>query len=194
MQEDYDGSPIAGVPVRFTASGEDGTVVLTRTTASDGVARVLLPAGEYALTVAFAGNEYYLPSEDHREKVFVYRPTTFVVWGGGAGGVQVGHDKLFWGSQWWKQVDGSDGHGASFKGFALPLTSTMWRNPPAMAAKPPQTVARYISVIVTTRLSGSGANLTGDIADYAILRVDDPAGYRPNPGPRWLWDGARHPA
>ena len=182
LQEDYDGSPIAGVAVRFTASGEDGTVVLTGTTASNGVARVRLPAGEYALTAAFAGNEYYLPSEDHREQVFVYRPTTFVIWGGGLGGVQVGQDYLFWGSQWWKQVSGDDKGIASFKGFAIPTGSTTWRNPPAMAARPPATIARYISVIVTTRFSGTGASLTGNIAGHAILRVDTPEGYRPNPG------------
>jgi hypothetical protein len=182
LQEDSDGSPIAGVPVGFTASGEDGTLTLSALTASNGVARVRLPAGEYALTAAFAGNDYYLPSEDHRERVFVYRPTTFVIWGGGADGVQVGQDRLFWGSQWWKQVSGDDKGIASFKGFAIPTSSTTWRNPPAMAARPPETMARYISVIVTTHLSGSGANLTGDIADYAILRVDDPAAYQPNPG------------
>ena len=45
-----------------------------------------------------------------------------------------------------------------------------------------QLVPDVIGVIVTTHVVQRGANLSGNVASHAILRVEDPAGYRPDAG------------
>jgi hypothetical protein len=43
-------------------------------------------------------------------------------------------------------------------------------------------VATYISVIVTTSATKTGNVESGNIAETVVLKVDNPGGYRPNPG------------
>ena len=43
-------------------------------------------------------------------------------------------------------------------------------------------VGSYTGVIVTTSAAKSGSTYAGNVAHVVVLRVDDPAGYAPNPG------------
>jgi len=179
LQEAYDGSPIAGETVVFDLGAQSVSAV----TDAAGIARVTLPIGEHSLTARFDGSPYYEPSSDQQSPVFVYRPTQFVIWGGNAGGIQMEERYQFWGSDWWKQVTGGDFDAdASFKGYATQLTEMGWENPPANAVRPPATLPSHIGVIVSTRISGAGRYVTGNIAGLVVLEVEDPASYRPNPG------------
>jgi len=185
LQEDYDGSPIAGQPVTIRGTGLGGTasVSVTGTTDPSGIVRVTLPVGEYTVTAEFAGAVMYLPSSDTATPVYVYRPTTFVIWGGNAGGVVPAATYQFWGSGWAKQVTGgSYGGNASFLGFAIPVSGTEWASPPASAGRGPDSVPDLIGVIVTTEVWRRGSNSSGNIAGHALLRVENPAEYRPDGG------------
>ena len=183
LQEEYDGSPIAGRLVTFTADGEGRVVNVGGVTDAQGVARAILPGGEYAVTATFGGSDVYLPSTAHQEPVFVYLPTSFVIWGGNAGGVQAGQTYLFWGSQWWKAITGGDFQGnASFKGYAVPINQVTWMSPPGNAVRPPATLPPLIGVIVSTSIRGNGQHATGNIAGVVVLRVQNPGSYQPDPG------------
>lgn len=185
LQEEYDGSPIANQAVAFQFAGLGGSETVTRVGVTDatGTARVVPPNGEYALTASFAGIDVYLPSSATQDPVYVYRPTSFVVWGGNPEGVVAGGTYQFWGSQWWRQVRAGEYHGnASFLGFADPLGPTAWISPPASAAHGPDALPDIISVIITTRVDGRGSRSLGNIASHVVVRVVDPAGYAPNGG------------
>ncbi len=189
LEESYDGSPIEGRDVTFTAVNvhTGGTVTLTGVTDFEGVARVVPPNGEYSLRADFIGSDLYYASNDSQSTVYVYRPTTFVIWGGNPGGVAPGQSYHFWGNDWWKQVTaGEFGGNASFLGFAVPLNATSWQSPPANSSRPPESLPDIIGVIVTTEIEGVGRHTVGNVASQAVLLVEDPAGYKPNPGhPAW---------
>ncbi len=195
LREEYDGSGIGDQLVTFEAQGLNGTVSVTvlDTTDAGGMTSMVLPVGEYTVTARFDGKSMMaggammpvlLPSTDTDTPVYVYRPTTFVIWGGNAGGITVGGRHQFWGSGWWKQViDGNFGGNASFLGYALlPEGATDWASPPASSGRGPAQVPDVIGVIVTTQVAQRGSNLSGNVASHAILRVEDPAGYRPDGG------------
>jgi hypothetical protein len=184
LAEAFDNSGIAGQPILVQAAGLGGTAsqTATLTTGAGGTASMVLPVGEYNVTASFAGAEMYLSSSDGMTPVYVYRPTTFVIWGGNADGVPVSSRRQFWGSQWAKQVTGGafDGN-SSFKGFAI-VDGSIWFSPPASSAPGPLSVPDLIGVIITTEIQGRGANASGNIAGHAVIRVDDPAAYEPNGG------------
>jgi hypothetical protein len=143
----------------------------------------MLSTGEYSLNASFAGTTYYISSSASQSPLYVYRPTHFVIWGGNAGGIQVGHPYMFWGSDWWKEVTaGNFAANAKFKGYAEQVTDTMWWGLPGNSVHPPKTVPSHIGVIVTTQMDKQGSKVTGNIAKRVILRVEDPSAYRPNPG------------
>jgi hypothetical protein len=182
----FDPAPIAGVPVAFEVTGLNGTpsTAAVVTTDSRGIAALPLPPGEYTIAARFAGTETYLPSTATQHPVYVYRPTTFVIWGGNPDGLQPGTRYQFWGAQWTTQVASGDFAGnASFQGFALPLDAAVWQSPPAASARVmPAALADVTGVIVTTRVSGRGSWSIGNIAGHAVLRVDQPHAYRPAAG------------
>ena len=184
LTEDYSGAPVVGETVVFTATSGAGSMTISDTTDATGEAHAVLPVGEYAVTAAFAGTSYFEPASDVMSPVYVYRPTNFVIWGGNAGGFPAGARYTFWGSQWWKQVvAGSYAAGSSFKGWAESVSGRTWQSPPADAApRPPATLPSYIGVMVTTDVRMKGSRAYGDVYDLVVLRVDDPGGYRPDPG------------
>jgi len=186
LREEYMSAPIAGAPVAFEATGLNGTpsTAAVVTTDSRGIAGLLLPPGEYTIVARYAGGETYLPSTATQHPVYVYRPTTFVIWGGNPDGLQPGARYQFWGARWTTQVAGGDFTGnASFQGFALPLDDASWQSPPAASARiMPAELADVIGVIITTRVSGRGSWSIGNIAGHAVLRVDQPQAYRPAGG------------
>ncbi len=179
LQEDYDGTPIANETVTFTS----GNISISAITNELGIAQVVLPNGEHYLTVNYAGSPYYLPSTDSMGPIYVYKPTNFVIWGGKSGNVKMGQAYQFWGSQWWKQVTGTSFRGvASFKGYASTVSGDKWYSPPANAGNPPKSLPNFIGVIVTTNMSMKGRNLEGNVYTLVVLKVKNPATYKPNPG------------
>src|SRR5712691_11075354 len=69
----------------------------------------------------FDGDNFYKPSHQ-LVPITVYLSTSFVAWGGNAGGLKLGQDVNFWGSSWPDQVITGDYVAAGdFKGFADPL-------------------------------------------------------------------------
>lgn len=185
LAEAYDGSAIAGHTVTLQAEGLGGTssATLSATTNGAGSATFVLPVGEYHLVASYGGAAMYLPSSAEQSPVYVYRPTSFVIWGGNPGGIIVGTRYQFWGSGWAKQVvSGSYAGNSSFQGFALPTSLTTWESPPASSGSGPETVPDLIGVIVTTAVQSRGQNSTGNIAGHAVMRVENPASYRPDGG------------
>jgi hypothetical protein len=187
LTESYDGSPIAGVPLRFVITNAGGTHTMFATTDVNGVAQTVLPNGEHTIVVHFAGSQFYLPSSASQGPVYVYRPTTFVIWGGNAEGIVVGGRYNFWGSQWHKQVTGGAFTARSdFKGYAFSVSGASWVGAPGNSVPPPAQLVEYISVLVATQMAREEPNTVGNVAARVILRVEDPASYQPYPEyPGW---------
>jgi hypothetical protein len=185
LREEYLDTPITGQPVTLHATGLAGSPSTTVTVLTDGTgtAALVLPTGEYRVTATYEGAGMYVPSQGAMDPVYVYRPTTFVIWGGNPGGIVTGGTYQFWGSGWSRQVVGGDfGGNASFQGFAIQQSDVLWSSPPASSARMPAEVPDVVSVIVTTQVTGRGVLSTGNIAGHAILRVENPAQYRPAGG------------
>ena len=185
LSETYDGSSIAGHAITLQADGLNGTssASVTAMTNSGGIASVVLPVGEYHIVARYAGAAMYLPSTADQMPVYIYRPTTFVIWGGNSDGIAVVGRHQFWGQGWVSQVTAASfGGNPSFQGFAIPTSVSTWESPPANAGRGPESVPDLIGVIITTDVQRRGSNSTGNIAGHAVLRVDDPAAYRPDPG------------
>jgi hypothetical protein len=181
-------TPVGGRTVTFNAGSAAGS----GTTDANGnaSATLALAPGQYTMTATFAGDSYYLPSTSSAQTLYVYQPTSFVIWGGNlpippgqTANVAIGQDYTFWGSQWAKQVQsGAYQSNASFKGYANSVSGATWTSDPGNSSGPPATVASYISVIVTTQATKNGNVESGNVAETVVLQVDNPSGYRPNPG------------
>src|SRR5205823_3711617 len=115
-----------------------------------------------------------------------YQVGQFVIWGANLpnlADVKLGQDYPFWGAQWAGQVTAGDYEAnPSFKGYADVVTDTSWTSRPGNSSKPPSSVGPYVSVIVATHIVKHGSTISGDIAEIAVLKVDDPSSYGPNPG------------
>lgn len=173
--------PIAGRTVTITGAGATQTVV----TGPDGHARLttaLIP-GTYAIGSTFAGDPQWYPAAAAARRLVVAAPSQFVIWGGD--GIAVGQHVQFWGAKWGRQIsrhdDDDDRIPKSFKGYAETVSGTSWSARPGRG-KPPATIASYISVIVTTQIAKDGDRFGGNVTGRVILRVDDPAAYRADPG------------
>ena len=187
LQEDGE-SPIAGRTIRFTAGG----ATATGTTDASGVATVTLSLSpdQYQVTATFIGDDYYRPASAVTQTLYVYQPTSFVIWGGNPpmptdqpANITVGTDYLFWGAQWSKQVTGGTfPNSRDFKGYADSVGDGTWTSRPGNSSKPPSSVGRYIGVIVTTTVTKQGSTISGNVVELAIIRVDNPSQYRPDPG------------
>lgn len=176
------GVPVAGRAVTITGAGPAQTVITT----ADGTARLpvaLLP-GAYALGASFAGDSQWYPSVADGQRLVVAGSTQFVIWGGNAGGVQIGQHVQFWGAKWGRQADRNDDElriPQSFKGYADTVSGTSWSARPGRG-KPPTAIATYIAVIVTTQITKDDDRISGNVSRRVIVRVDDPAAYRADPG------------
>lgn len=73
---------------------------------------------------------------------------------------------------------------AAFKGFendpARPSCGAPWTSQPGNSSGPPSTVPRYVAVIVSARVTQSGAKVNGDTVHVAIVHTD--SGYAASPG------------
>ena len=183
-----------GQTVTFTATPSGGGSPVTGTATIDATgtatAALALTPGSYSLTASFGGDSFYQPATAGTQTLVVYQPTTFVIWGGNlpipAGqpaNVTIGQDCTFWGPQWTAQIQSGDFQAnPSFKGFATSISGSTWTSAPGASSSPPATIATYISVIVSTSVTKKGNVESGNIAEIVVLKVDNPAGYQPNPG------------
>ena len=175
-------SPISGRTINFTAG--DAAAVGITDSAGIASATLSLPPGQYTLTASFAGDSYYQPGYAASQTLFLYQPTGFVIWGGNTEGVTEGQDYVFWGDQWAGQVKAGDFQANySFKGYAGEVDSSnkTWTARPGNSSKPPVALSDYISVIVSTHIVKNGSTISGDIYQIVILKVDNPASYKPVP-------------
>jgi hypothetical protein len=180
LTESIGGAAIPGETVTFTVGSLSGTG-----TSNPAAATFTLANGVYNAGAVFAGDHNYLASSAADQTLYAYQATNFVVWGANHGGINLGMDLNFWGSQWAKQVvAGNYSAGASFKGYASVLNSAAltWLASPGNSSAPPATISQYIAVIVTTNATKSGNKISGNIDKVVILKVDNPSGYANDPG------------
>lgn len=200
LTDSQSGLPIANEPVIFQV----GTVTAQAITNAAGIASTTLTlgpdqtSGPTAIRVSFAGDKLYKPSLAGVQ-ITVYLSTSFVVWGGNTGGLQLGQDVNFWGHSWADQVTGGNfTANPSFKGFADPvqqvhvceagagnggpLDDRCWSSKPGNSFPPPLTVPAYIEVIVSTAIAKQGSEIFGNIAAAAVCKVDPAPAYGSDPG------------
>lgn len=198
------GQPIANETITFRV----GTVQAQAVTNTQGIASTTLTlgptqaSGPAAILASFAGDSFYKPSLTGTQ-ITVYLSTSFVVWGGNAGGLHLGQDVNFWGSQWENQVVSGNfntkGNGLqSFKGFSDPvnqihvceasagsggrLDDSCWSSKGGQTFPPPISVPAFIEVIVSTAINKTGSEIFGNIAAAAVCQVDPTPPYGPDPG------------
>jgi hypothetical protein len=111
-------------------------------------------------------------------------PTSFVI---GDRSAVVGRKVTFWGAQWAKSNSLSGGAApSSFKGYANapssnpPACGGTWKSDPGNSSQPPDSVASFIKVIVSSSITKSGSTISGNIPETAVIKTDP--GYAPNPG------------
>ncbi|HEY6909571.1 MAG TPA: Ig-like domain-containing protein [Myxococcales bacterium] len=201
LTDSEEGTPLAGKTITFSA----GSATASAVTGADGSAHATLAltaadaVGAGTLTVAFAGDDTEKPSST-AAPVTTYLATSFVVWGGNAGGIALGQRVNFWGAQWAKQVlqGDYDAH-AEFKGWAIPAGALAPCEPAAHTGAaplldqscwtsksgdsfPPPSLAPYIGVIVSTAIAKSQATIYGNVAGLLVVKVDPSPAYGNVPG------------
>ncbi|MGD0309225.1 MAG: kelch repeat-containing protein [Acidobacteriota bacterium] len=184
-----------GVPP-YTFSITSGTLPpgLTLNPSTGAITGTPTTAGSFSFTakvVDYRGNSAGTATSSCGA-LLVYQESQFVIWGGNppipsgqTANVTIGQDYNFWGAQWWKQVLGGDWTAnASFKGYAnqVDRIGGTWTTSPGNSSGPPDSVGDYISVIVATHATKQGSEIGGNIAEIAIIKVDNPSAYGPNPG------------
>jgi hypothetical protein len=188
--------PASGGVLPYSFSITSGALPpgLTLNAATGAITGTPIISGEFTFTaqvVDYRGNSAGTAAASCGA-ILTYQESQFVIWGGNpvipAGrpaNVTIGQDYVFWGAQWWKQVLGGNWTAnASFKGYAnqVDRANGSWTTRPGNSSGPPDSVGRYISVIIATQATKQGSEISGNIAEIGILRVDDPGAYQPNPG------------
>jgi len=99
----------------------------------------------------------------------------------------VGKHVTFWGAQWAKQNALSGGSApAGFKGFGNSTRPNpaacggTWKTDPGNSSAPPASVSSEITVLVANSVTKSGAVISGNIVELAVIKTD--RGYAPDPG------------
>jgi hypothetical protein len=185
---DDDGQPVDGRQVAFVLGA--GAASCTATTDGTGVAQCTVAVapslGSQRVSVAFAGDAYYAPSQATTTViVFAYLPQgAFVIADANA---MTGAVVEFWGNDWSKRNPAGNATPASFKGFASdvggvpPRCGVAWssatgNSPPPPAGPLPSYMA--VSATVAVRKAG-GASVSGDTHRIVVVRTN--AGYAPDP-------------
>jgi hypothetical protein len=118
--------------------------------------------------------------------VFAFAPGrgAFVI---GNGNSANGTAVTFWGAQWWKLNTLSGGAApAAFKGYALnpavpSCSTTNWSTDPGNSAPPPAgPLPAYMGVIVSSKISQSGSQISGNTVHIVVVKTN--TGYAPDPG------------
>lgn len=184
-----EGTPLGATQLNASASYNSAVVPGTYAY-TPGTGTVLAAGSAQLLSVAFTPTDavnYLGATATARINVISTGPTalatSFVIWGGEKSTIQaslpVGTHVQFWGSQWAKQVERTDvrygdydAHN-DFKGFAASYSCSgkTWSTKPGQSSQP-SSVPAYITVIVTTATDKDGSDDKGNIAGYALLKVD----------------------
>ena len=189
----YDGATylLAGAPAQLSAVLTVGNQPITLTlgtqscsTVTDAagrgsctIASVNQPLGPGVVTATFAGTSKYLASSTSAATlVYAYPAGGNFVIAPNSGNV------TFWGAQWAKI--NSINAPAAFKGYvnrpATPSCGGTWSTDPGNSSQPPAAIPSYMAVIVSSSISQSGSNISGNVVKIAIVKTD--AGYQGNPG------------
>ncbi len=182
-------APGAGVP-SGTVTFMDGLTVLGTSNVNAAGVAVLAPSsmavGPHSITATYSGSSNHLTSGSNAVSILIYGyPTgggTFAI---GDGNASVGASVTFWGAQWEKTNALSGGaSNASFKGFAVapatPAVGTTFTAAPGNSAPSPASVPAYLGVIVTSKVTKSGSNITGTIVKLVVVKTNP--GYEGDPG------------
>jgi hypothetical protein len=182
------GSSVYGY--RATIDWGDGTTSAGTVTGSNGAFTVsgthtYAAAGTYTVTTSVidAATGFTLVTATSTATVFGGAPSggTFVIGDKSATGTV-----QFWGAQWAKVNNLSGGNAtASFKGFAespaAPSCGAGWSTDPGNSAGPPAgPLPEYMAVIVTSSISKSGSQISGDTQHVVVVKTNP--GYAGNPG------------
>jgi hypothetical protein len=181
-------TPISGRTLTLTLG--TGVSAQSCTGTTDGTASascpvaVNQPLGPGTVSANFAGDGYYLPSSDSKSTlVYALAP--------GGGAFVVGNESAtgtvtFWGAQWSKLNSLSGGSApASFKGFALnpttPTCGATWSADPGNSSPPPAgPLPAYMGVIVSSSISKSGSQISGNTKSIVIVKTN--TDYQNDPG------------
>jgi len=182
-------APGTGIPNGVVTFKEGATILGTGTLNAAGVATfttTTLSNGPHTITAVYNGVNNYLTSTSHAVSKLIYSFAT-------GGGTFVIGDKNavlnasvnFWGAQWEKTNSLTGGaSNASFKGFAVtpvvPMVGATFTAAPGNSAPSPASVPQYLGIIVTSKVTKSGSNITGSIVKLVIVKVDP--GYAGDPG------------
>jgi hypothetical protein len=150
--------------------------------------------GPEPIAAVFAGDAYYLPSQDTGKTaiVFAFPARGAFVLGDTTVAGASSSSVDWWGAQWSAHNSLSGGGApAAFKGFAddpggLPTTSPVgsctghWTTAPGNSSKPVGDVPSYMGVLVASSASKSGSTISGPWSQIVVVQTD--AGYAANPG------------
>jgi hypothetical protein len=154
------------------------------------------PLGSQPLVAAFAGDAYYLPSEDIGKSAIVFafpERGAFTLGDGTVASAEPSDAVTWWGPEWATENSLSGGGAPpAFKGFAATValpTSTPpaacggpWSTRPGNSSSPPATVPSYMGVLVTANVAKSGSTISGDTTGIVVVATEP--GYGPAPGHR----------
>ena len=186
-----DGTPVAGRTLTLSVGADS----CTATTNAAGIATCSVPSvsvalGPQPLVAAFAGDAYYLPSQDATQQaiVFAFLPRgSFVLGDLTVAGAAPTTEVTWWDSRWSALNDLGGGTApASFKGFAAsfvtspPACGATWTAPPANSAPPVSSVPSYMGVVVASAVGKTGMTISGNVS--RIVVVETAPGYARNPG------------
>jgi uncharacterized repeat protein (TIGR01451 family) len=190
--EDGTTPPFPAVTATLSVDGQS----CTGTSDSSGVVActipvVSVPLGPQPLAAVFAGDAYYLPSSDTSKTatVFGFLQRGAFVLGDKTVAAATPTTTVTWWSSTWSALNALTGGAApaSFKGFAAtmgepPACGTKWTTRPGNSAAPPKAtdIPGFMGVIVTTKVTKSGNDVSGKIAHIVVVQTN--AGYDRNPG------------
>lgn len=117
--------------------------------------------------------------------VLVYELPSGGAFVAGDASASLGHVVTFWGAHWAMRNQLSGGAApASFKGFvpgASGVCGSNWTSRPGNSVAPPSgPLPSYMGVIVASSIHKSGAAISGDVVDIAVVKTT--SGYAPDPG------------
>jgi Bacterial Ig-like domain (group 3) len=168
------------------------------TTGKTGVAECTLtftgPLGSEPLVASFAGDAYYLPSEDASKTATVFAfPSrgAFVLGDDTVAAALPSTPVAWWADDWSTENSLSEGFAPpAFKGFAATValpTSTPpapcagpWTTRPGNSSAPPAGVPSYMGVLVSSSVTKSGNTISGNTTKIVVVKTEP--GYAPDPG------------
>ncbi len=182
------GAPIQGKLVKITLSGSGGSQSCSGTTDLSGTATcsispVTVGPGPQTITDLFAGDAFFVGATNIQHAL-VY---AFPKGGDFAVGDKTSTGSVtFWGARWFFANSLSGGSPPrSFKGFEnstfVPACgATIWTTTGGNSPHPPGTIPTYMGVIVTSKVTKSGSQVSGNIVHIVVVKTNP--GYAPNPG------------